>query len=232
MPLTNYFQKTMVPIGSKKRPLLEYVVRLLVFHKIRDITMLTGYRAEEIENYFDDGSKFDARITYSRDPGHAVGSAGAIANAVSTGKLSSYDDVIVYYGDILSNMDLTEMMRVHHSAKADATLVLSKGYALSVGVATVESGLVTSLIEKPTYDISVTTGNMVVNKSAISTLMEMVSKTPQLDLMKNFIPALLEKGTKIAPYYLDNFWYDVGTVDKYQELEDRIVEKNLGFLDR
>ncbi|MDG6923238.1 MAG: NTP transferase domain-containing protein, partial [Nitrososphaerota archaeon] len=53
-PLTNYFQKTMVPIGPRKRPLLEYVVRLLVHHKLRDITMLTGYRAEEIENYFDD----------------------------------------------------------------------------------------------------------------------------------------------------------------------------------
>ena len=70
-PLTNYFQKTMIPIGSRRKPLLEYVVRLLVFHKIPDITMLTGYRAEEIENYFDDESRFGARMNYSRNPDHA-----------------------------------------------------------------------------------------------------------------------------------------------------------------
>lgn len=56
----------MVPIGPKKRPLLEYVVGLLVFHKIRDITMLTGYRADEVEKYFDNGSRFGTRINYSR----------------------------------------------------------------------------------------------------------------------------------------------------------------------
>ena len=220
----------MVPIGSRKKPLLEYVVRLLVFHKIRDITMLTGYRAEEIENYFDNGSRFGARINYSKDPGHAVGSAGALANAVSTGKISSFDDIIVYYGDILSNINLTEMIHLHHSAKAGATLVLSEGYTLPVGIATVNEGFVTSLTEKPTYDLSVTTGNMVVNKREISTLVRMAKEVAQLDLMKNFIPELLEKGTRVASYYLKDFWYDVGTVEKYLGLDDKIVEKQLGFL--
>jgi len=31
-PLTYYFQKVMVPVGGKQKPLLEYVVRLLNFH--------------------------------------------------------------------------------------------------------------------------------------------------------------------------------------------------------
>jgi mannose-1-phosphate guanylyltransferase len=29
-PLTNYFQKTMIPVGARRRPILEYVVRLMV----------------------------------------------------------------------------------------------------------------------------------------------------------------------------------------------------------
>ena len=230
-PLTNYFQKTMIPIGSKRRPLLEYVVRLLVFHKIRDITMLTGYKAEEIENYFDDGSRFDARINYSKDPARAVGSAGALANAVSNGKISACEDLIVYYGDILSNIDITEMVRVHRLAKAGATLVLSKGFMLPVGVAEVSEGLVASVREKPTYDISITTGNMIINRKAISQLLKMSKKT-QNDLMKNFIPLLLENDTKVASYYVKEFWYDIGTVDKYLGLKDTMVEKHLGFLYR
>ena len=229
-PLTNYFQKTMVPIGSKKKPLLEYVVRLLVFHKIQNITMLTGYRAEEIENYFDDGSRFDAHISYSRDPVHGSGSAGALANALSKKKISSIQDIIVYYGDILSSINLTDMLHVHRLAKADATVVLSRGYTLPVGVAEVERGLVSSLMEKPKYDISVTTGNMVVNKRAIPVLKSLVRRGSQADLMRDFVPALLKEKCKVAAYYIKDFWYDIGTVDKYLGLDDKTIEKHLGFL--
>ena len=67
-PLSNYFQKTMIPIGSKRRPLLEYIVRLIGYNGISDITLLTGYRSEDIEHYFCDGSSFGVNISYSRDP--------------------------------------------------------------------------------------------------------------------------------------------------------------------
>ena len=33
-PITYYFQKTMIPIGLRQRPLLEYVIRLLKYHGI------------------------------------------------------------------------------------------------------------------------------------------------------------------------------------------------------
>jgi mannose-1-phosphate guanylyltransferase len=229
-PLTNYFQKTMVPIGSKKKPLLEYVVRLLVYHNISNITMLTGYRAEEIENYFDDGSRFGAKINYSKDPIHAAGSAGALANAISKRKIASGGDIIVYYGDIVSNMDIAELLAVHRARKASVTLVLSRGYILPVGVAEVNDGRVESLREKPRYDISVSTGNMVINKDAIPILKRLASKGNQVDLMKDFVPTMLKEHRKVAAYYIKDFWYDVGTVDKYLGLDDRTVEKHLGFL--
>lgn len=231
-PLTNYFQKTMVPIGPKKKPLLEYVVRLLVYHKIYNITMLTGYRAEEIENYFDDGSRFDAEINYSKDPIQASGSASALANALHAGKIGRNEDVVIYYGDILSNINLTEMLGHHHSDRADATLVLSKGYTLPVGVAEVSDGRVISLKEKPKYDINITTGNMVVSKNAIKVLSRMLKSGSQADLMKDFVPELLRSNARVAAYYVKTFWYDIGTVDKYLGLEDKTIEKHLGFLER
>ena len=229
-PLTNYFQKTMVPIGPRRKPLLEYVVRLLVYHKITNITMLTGYRAEEIENYFDDGTRFGARINYSKDPAHASGSAGALANAISRGKIKKNEEVVIYYGDILSDINLTEMLKRHRTSKAGATLVLSKGYTLPVGVAEVTNGKVESLIEKPKYDLNITMGNMVLGKSAIAVLTRMVKKGAQVDLMRNFVPELLRSKTNVGAYYVKTFWYDVGTVDKYLGLDDKTIEKHLGFL--
>src|SRR5579862_7822511 len=77
-PLTNYFQKTMIPIGGKKRPLLEYIVRLMAYNGISDLTLLTGYRSEEIERYFEDGSRFGVKVGYSRDPENSKGSARSL----------------------------------------------------------------------------------------------------------------------------------------------------------
>ncbi|UCD26999.1 MAG: NTP transferase domain-containing protein, partial [Candidatus Bathyarchaeota archaeon] len=52
-PITYYFQKTMVPVGTKQKPLLEYVVRLLEFNGIKDLVLLVNYKAEQIMNYFE-----------------------------------------------------------------------------------------------------------------------------------------------------------------------------------
>jgi mannose-1-phosphate guanylyltransferase len=221
----------MIPVGPRRKPLLEYVVRLLVYHDIRSITMLNGYRAEEIENYFGNGSRFGAEINYSRDPKHANGSAGALSNAVRSGKISNFDALIVYYGDILSNINLGQLVGEHSSKQADATLVLSSGFSLPVGVAKVQDGIVETLTEKPTLDISVTTGNMVLSKKATPVLKEVASKIEASDLMRDFVPLLLKRGRRVGAFYTKDFWYDIGTVEKYQNLSDRLVEKHLSFLE-
>ena len=230
-PLTNYFQKTMVPIGARRRPLLEYVVRLLVHHGIHDVTLLTGYRAEEIENYFGDGSRFNARINYSRDSAKMNGSAGALSNALLTKKLRKFDQLVIYYGDVLSNLDISELISTQTSTRADATLVLSKGYTLPVGVAQVNDKTVVSLKEKPMMDINVTTGNMIINWRSIKVLQEVTSQHMPCDLMHDFVPRLLERKMNVSAYYVEGFWYDIGSVEKYQSLKSSTVEKYLRFLD-
>jgi mannose-1-phosphate guanylyltransferase len=231
-PLTNYFQKTMVPIGARRKPLLEYIVRLLAHYGVHDITMLTGYRDEEIVNYFGDGSRFEAKISYSKDADAMKGSAGALSNALRSHKIGNCDNLVVYYGDILSNLKVNSLTNVHVQRKADATLVLTRGYTLPVGVAEVSGEFITSLKEKPSLQLNVTTGNMVLSKRALRILKESPRNIVQGDLMRNFVPLLLVRKYRVASYFIDDFWYDVGTIDKYQDLTDKIVEKHLGFLDR
>ena len=66
-PLTYYFQKCMIPVGSCQKPLLEYILVHLRKHGIVDAKMLVGYKHEQIVNYFDDGSRFGVRIRYYID---------------------------------------------------------------------------------------------------------------------------------------------------------------------
>ncbi|HKT22031.1 MAG TPA: sugar phosphate nucleotidyltransferase, partial [Nitrososphaerales archaeon] len=81
-PLTDYFQKVMIPIGPKKLPLLGYTIALLRRHGITRIALLTGYRSEDIRNYFGNGSGQRVKISYSEDRPGVTGSLNAVANAL------------------------------------------------------------------------------------------------------------------------------------------------------
>jgi NDP-sugar pyrophosphorylase family protein len=62
--LTNELPKPMLRVQGK--PILEHIVAGIVAAGIREIFIVTGWRAEVVESYFGDGKKFGARIAFSR----------------------------------------------------------------------------------------------------------------------------------------------------------------------
>jgi mannose-1-phosphate guanylyltransferase len=227
-PLTDYFQKVMIPIGPKKLPLLGYTVALLRRHGITRIALLTGYRSDDIKNYFGDGSGQKVRITYSEDRPGMTGSLNAVANAIRGGAIGRCDELLIYYGDILTDLNIGELLQLHRDTKADVTLVLDKGYTLPVGVAEVKDGMVTSFKEKPRVDMSVTTGPMVVGPMAME-LMVKVAGHKKADLMTDFVPEVLKRGRKVAAYYTTRAWFDVGTVTSFVKLDEELSRHPLNY---
>ncbi len=230
-PLTNYFQKTMIPIGPRMRPALEYGIRQIVMGGISEITLLTGYKAEEVENYFEDGSKFGAKITYSRDAADRHGSAHALMNAIERHKVDSFDYLLVYYADVLSTLDVKALIQEHKRAKADATLVLSKSYVVPVGVATVKGGRVVEFREKPAFDHPVTMGTLVISSSALPILRDVTSTNENRDIMTHFVSRLIRQ-LRVVPYYHAGTWFDIGTSDALERRHPREIEEHLRLLDR
>ncbi|HXW37871.1 MAG TPA: nucleotidyltransferase family protein [Nitrososphaerales archaeon] len=230
-PLTDFFQKTMIPVGPKRRPLLEYIIRLLAHHGIGETVLLTGYRTDEIRSYFEDGSRFGMRIRYSEDKKGAKGSLNALANAMSSGAFDDPELLLVYYGDILSDLDITTLLNTHRSLKADATLVLARGYTLPVGVAEVKDGKrVSGVREKPTLDISVTTGCLVLGRGALRAV-KSIAGPQRSDLMTHFVPALLSRKMKVGAYYNTGLWHDMGTLTGYESLNRSLRDDDLPFAD-
>ncbi|MEM0042406.1 MAG: nucleotidyltransferase family protein [Thermofilaceae archaeon] len=229
-PLTYYFQKTMIPIGLKQKPLLEYVIRLMKYHGIVDVALLVNYKAEQIMNYFDDGSRFGVRLEYVHDDPNYRGNGGALLNASRRGVFSGFDDVLIYYGDILTNLDLTDMLRVHREKGAAATLALSTNYTVSVGVAEVAGTKIVSLREKPPLGKPVVIGVLAVKTEVLKILEELAKPLQELDLMQHFIPQLIERGYHVEGYLTDAFWYDVGSTERYEKLDPHVVDEVLGFL--
>lgn len=228
-PLTDYFQKTMIPVGPQKLPLLAYIIKLVSHHGIARIALLTGYKSEDIRQYFGDGERYGVRLSYSEDVKGRAGSLNAVANAIGNGAVSKCDELLVYYGDVLSDLDITSLLKTHRKAKADATLVLAKGYTLPVGIADVAGAVVKGVKEKPRLDLSVMTGCMVLGPRA----MKMATKhagARRTDLMTHFVPTLLSEGGKVAAYYSTGAWHDVGTVTNFEALNAELARKPFTFM--
>src|SRR5437660_4178187 len=92
--LTRGLPKPMVPING--RPYLERVIDSFARRGLRDFVLLTGHRAEVIEEHFGDGKGFGVHITYSREI-EPLGTGGAIREA----RALLGETFVMTYGDVL-----------------------------------------------------------------------------------------------------------------------------------
>jgi NDP-sugar pyrophosphorylase family protein len=93
--LTNQVPKPMLEVRGQ--PILEHILRGLLDAGIRDFFIVTGFRAEVIERYFGDGSKWQARIDYGRQlVADGTGRAPEVAKS-----FVGNSPFLLTYGDIL-----------------------------------------------------------------------------------------------------------------------------------
>ena len=227
-PLTDYFQKVMIPIGPKKLPLLAYTIAIMKRHGVTNIALLTGYRSEDIRRYLSDGSQHGVKLSYSEDQRGLKGSLNAVAHALRDGAIAC-GELLIYYGDILADLEVTQLLETHRRTKADLTLVLDRGYSLPVGVADVDDGLVTSFREKPRLDLTVTTGPMVVGPKGM-TLMGKLAGRKRPDLMTDFVPEMIHRGGRVSAFYTEKEWFDVGTVSTFMKLDEELARHPLNYV--
>jgi NDP-sugar pyrophosphorylase family protein len=107
-PLTYITVKAMVPVLNK--PFIEYIIRHLNHHNIKDIILAIGYKPDSITEYFTNDKQIEARLVYSIET-RPMGTAGALKNA------EHYidDTVLAMNGDIFSDIDYTEGRQGNYS---------------------------------------------------------------------------------------------------------------------
>jgi len=224
-PLTHYIQKTMVPVGVKQKPLLEYVVRLFKFHGIKDLVFLVNYKAEQIINYFEDGSRFGVNISYVVDDPTSKGTGGAVLTAYNKGAVDTSDTLLVYYGDIITNMNLTDLLQYHKNKQAWSTVALSSGFKVRVGLANLDrDAKILEFEEKPTLEKPVSVGISVLSGELLDEMKLLKGKKPELDFMGEVLPHLLKVGKPVYGYVSKAFWYDVLNTEAYEKLDPQLVE--------
>ncbi|MGB7767785.1 MAG: nucleotidyltransferase family protein [Verrucomicrobiia bacterium] len=93
--LTNELPKPMLRVQGK--PILEHIVAGILAAGVRDLFIVTGWRADVIEKHFGDGKKWDAHIVFGRQlVQDGTGRAPELAK-----KFVGDSPFLLTYGDIL-----------------------------------------------------------------------------------------------------------------------------------
>ena len=118
-PLTSNQPKPMMPVAN--RPMMEHIVRLLADHGFDEIVVTVAFLANQIRTYFGDGAELGVEMRYATED-TPLGTAGSVRNAAD----ELDDTFLVIAGDVLTDIDLTELVEAHKASGALGTIALKR----------------------------------------------------------------------------------------------------------
>ena len=219
-PLTLHVPKPIVPIFD--RPFLRYQLDLLKqVPEIDEVILSLNYQPRRVEEIFGDGAESGLAIRYVVEPS-PLGTGGAIRYAGETLR----ESVVVFNGDVLTEVDLAAVIALHRERKAQATIVLTpvdnpSAYGL---VETDDRNNVRRFLEKPGPDeITCDTINAGIYVLEPDTFDRIPKDTPW-SIERSFFPSLIERGETFVAYVYRGYWIDIGTAPKYVQVHRDIMD--------
>ena len=219
-PLTVHTPKPIVPIFN--RPFLYYQIDLLrQVPEIDEVILSLNYQPRRIEEIFGDGEGLGVKLRYVVEP-MPLGTGGAIRYAGD----SLTESVVVFNGDVLTQVDLGAVLRLHRERKAKATIVLTpvenpRAYGL---VETDAGANVKRFLEKPGEDeITCNTINAGIYVLEPETF-DRIPKDTAWSIERSYFPSLIERGETFVAYVYDGYWIDIGTPAKYLQVHRDIMD--------
>jgi NDP-sugar pyrophosphorylase family protein len=219
-PLTLSTPKPVVPVVD--RPFLRHQLDLLAGAGVREVVFSVAFRPERVQAVFGDGSAFGVRIRYAVED-TPLGTGGAVRNA-----LPLLDErTVVLNGDILTDVDLADVVARHAAAGASATILLTPvpnpaAYGL---VETDPEGRVVRFIEKPKPD-EITTDTINAGIYVLETrVLDLMPAGVNHSIERGFFPALLARGDLVLGPVHRGYWIDIGTPEKYLQVHRDILSR-------
>lgn len=218
-PYTKILPKPLMPISDM--PILEVILRQMRAAGINDVVLAVGHLSELLRAFFQDGSRLGLKIDYSYED-TPLGTAGPVAF------IPGLDDTfLVMNGDVLSTLQLRELIQFHRDQKAIATIATHhRKIKIDLGVIQWNGDAgITGYIEKPTYDYSVSMGIYVFEPAVLS----YIPKGQYFDF-PDLVKKLISCEEKVVGYRFDGYWQDLGRPDDYESAAQDFDQMRSQFL--
>lgn len=230
--------KPMIPICGK--PILEWQIENLKACGLTEITLVVGYLGNVIQNYFGDGKRFGVKISYFVEDA-PLGTAGALFKMPEL-----TEDFLLMCGDVILDVDFNRFIEFHKKNNAWASLMAHpNGHPYD------SSLLVTEVLPPQVAGGNPVDTHRVIHwmnkeddrlyyKNRVNAGIEIISPDLLKETMKTFVPRHPEtpdkidldrdvlkpniKSGRIYAYDTPEYIKDMGTPDRFYEVEKDIIE--------
>jgi NDP-sugar pyrophosphorylase family protein len=206
-PYTTALPKPLVPIGDSYA-ILEIVLHQLASCGFTRATLAINHMGSLIRAFVGTGSRFGIEVDYLEEtvPLSTVGPLFGMRHRLP-------EHFLVMNGDILTNLDYADLLRVHSCSGAPMTVAtFQRRVKIDFGVLAVEGDKVVRFSEKPILDYRVSMG--VYGLSARTIAAYPASQPFGFDQL---VLDLLARGDPPGHYDFDGYWLDIGRPDDYDE---------------
>jgi len=213
-PFTKILPKPLIPVNDK--PIIELIIDEFRRQGGRQYYLILNYKGEMIEAYFSGVDK-DYDLKYLRE-NEFLGTAGGL----KTLNGAIVNDFIVSNCDVIVKADFQQVIALHKKQKAAMTVLSSiQHHKIPYGVISfIEKGLVTDIMEKPEYTMTINTGVYVLSKEALA----FIPDNEYFD-MTDLIKRLIESGKKVITYPVNgNEYVDIGQWEEYRQAVDKLQQ--------
>lgn len=214
-PYTEKCPKPLLPVAGK--PMLEHIIERARQEGFERFVLAVHYLGRMIEEYFGDGSRWQVRIEYLREPS-PLGTAGAIGLMDPRPELP----FIVSNGDVMTDIHYGELLDFHcrHSAAATMAVRLYE-WQHPFGVVRTQGVDIVGFEEKPVSRSHVNAGIYVLEPGAMDSL----AAGERCD-MPTLFTRLLERSARTIVYPMHEPWLDVGRADDYVCAQTRMRSRS------
>ncbi|HXR30876.1 MAG TPA: NDP-sugar synthase [Solirubrobacterales bacterium] len=222
-PLTETVPKPALTLVD--RPFLAHMIEWLARHGVSEVVLACGFLPDVLrEALVGEEERAGVRIRYVVEP-ERRGTAGAIRFAADELGPDLEERFLALNGDVLTDLDLTALLRAHEASGARATLGLypvedSSAYGL---VRSEDGGEVREFLEKTGERVAgeINAGMYVLERSVL----ELIPPGEEVSIERDVFPRLVGDGLHGLP--LDGYWMDIGTPERYLEATWDILERRV-----
>ncbi len=220
-PHTLSIPKVLLNVGDK--PILGHILQKLLEEDITKATFITGYLGEKIVEYVTE--KFPQIEADFIEQKEMLGLGHAIYTAIPT---FDDDELFIILGDTVFDVDLKNVFNQGFSSLG----VKEVNDPSRFGVAVLEDGKISRLIEKPSTPISklALVGLYYIKNTSLLTesLKELIDKdikTKNEYQLTDALQLMIDKGEEVTTFHVDG-WYDCGKPETLLSTNRFILEKN------
>lgn len=220
-PLTNFYPKPLMPVWDE--PLVYHSLRHCQQAKITEFAINTHHLAEKWQAFFPENTFEGAKLNFFHEA-NLLETGGGIKNIAS---FIGEDPILVFNGDIITDIDLEGLMKAHLNSGNVATLaVKSTGPQRNIAVEGERVIDIRNALNKHKGDHQFT-GIYCISPS----ILELIPENEKISIIPAFVELI--QYDKIGVFNVDcASWHDIGSIESYKKVHQnaKLADRNCNWI--